>query len=356
MPWQNHEASVDKEPSVMPAMLRFNFCLPRALRFMALVMLVASPAWAALPLRLALQWQPQSQFAGYYMAVKQGFYRDAGLDVSLLHADIENSAGAMLASKRAEAGSLMLADAIVSVARTKQTGNATALPLVQLTQLFQYSHLTLVAWKDMGITQPGDLDGRPVSLWQGGFSLVFEAFLRKYAASPERIPQYGSIQLFLRRGVAATAAMEYNEVDRLYLAGIDPEQLTVFRMREHGLGLAEDGLYARSEWAAAHPEAARALTQATLKGWDYARQHPEEALDTVLDETRRAGVLTNRAHERWMLKTVLAGIYVAGAPPSAAGQLDPEMYARATRSLIETGLIEQAPAIADFRPPAGKTP
>ena len=323
---------------------------------MVLAMFTTSSAWAVLPVRVALQWLPQSQFAGYYMALKQGYYQDVGLEVSLLHADIENTAGAMLSSGRADAGSLMLADAIVA-SQPKRVGNAAeALPLIQLAQFFQYSHLTLVAWKDMGIKAPGDLDGRPVSMWQGSFSLVFEAFFQKYAAAPERIPQSGSIQLFLRRGVAATAAMEYNEINRLYLSGIDPEQLTVFRMRDHGLGLAEDGLYARSGWAVQHPDAARALARATLKGWEYASQHSEETLNTVLEYAQRAGVATNRAHERWMLKTVLAGIFVEGAPATAAGKLDPEMYSRATQSLIKAGLIEKAPVIDDFRLPAEKTP
>ena len=337
--------------------LRYELRIMTLLIVIFTALLCTSTAWAELPVRIALQWQPQSQFAGYYMALKQGYYREAGLDVTLLHADIANSAGAMLASGRAEAGSLMLADAIVSVAQVKKQDQAAdALPLVQLAQLFQYSHLTLVAWKDMGVNVPSDLDERPVSLWQGGFSLVFEAFLQKYGISPIRIPQYSSIQLFLKRGVAATAAMEYNEINHLYLSGIDLDRLTVFRMREHDLGLAEDGLYARTDWATQHPNAVRALTKATLKGWDYARQHQEETLDTVLERTQRSGVITNRPHERWMLKTVLAGIYVEGAPLEAVGHLDPDMYLRATRSLIKAGLIDHAPVITDFRLPAEKIP
>lgn len=314
-----------------------------ALLFITAILIVASSAQAAFPVRIALQWQPQSQFAGYYMALKQRFYREAGLDVTLVHADIERSSAAMLADGSADAGSLMLADALVS-----------ARPIVQLAQWFQHSHLALVAWKDMGIEQPGDLDSRPVSLWQGSFSLAFEAFLQKYAVAPERIPQYGSIQLFLRRGVAATAAMEYNEINRLYLAGVDPDQLTVFRMRDHGLGLPEDGLYARTEWAKRYPGEARALAAATLKGWEYARDHPEETLDAVLAEATRGGVATNRAHERWMLKTVLASIFVPGAAANASGQLDPALFARAVESLRAAGLIDRAPTLGDFRLPGGR--
>jgi NitT/TauT family transport system substrate-binding protein len=223
---------------------------------------------------------------------------------------------------------------------------------VHLLQLFQHSHLTLVAWKDKGVHTPADLDAQPVSLWQGSFSLVYEAFFHKHRTSPLRLPQYSSIQLFLRRGVAAAAAMEYNELNRLYLSGIDPEQLTVFRMRDEGLGLPEDGLYARADWARRHPQAAKALVQATLKGWKYARQHPEETLDTVLKQTERAGVVTNRAHERWMLNTVLASIFVAGAPTEAAGRLDRQAFERATKSLLDAGLIDTAPTFDAFRFPA----
>lgn len=331
---------------------------PSVSLFVLLIVVFASSAWAALPVRLALQWQPQSQFAGYYMAQKKGFYREAGLTVTLLHGDIERSSRAMLADGSADAGSLMLADAIVAAQAGAADTAATQVSLRQLSQLFQHSLLTLVAWKDMGIERPEDLNGRPVSLWQGSFSLAYEAFLRKHGASPVRIPQYGSVQLFLQRGVVAAAAMEYNELNRLYLAGIDADRLTVFRMRDFGLGMPEDGLYARADWAARHPQAARALSQATLRGWEYARQHPEETLDTVLELAEKAGVVTNRAHERWMLKTVLAAIFVDGAAPDAVGRIDPDMYARAVRSLREAGLIDAAavPALADFQLPHGNTP
>ncbi len=293
------------------------------------------------PVRIALQWLPQSQFAGYYMALQQGFYREAGLDVSLLHAGPGPSPLDFLVNDRADYGTLFLADAIVYAREP--------IALAHVAQFVQRSSLMLVGWKDMGIETPSDLDGKRISYWPGTFSIAFTAFFRQHGIEPVVLPQHHSVNLFLHRGVAACAAMYYNEYHRIYQAGHDYEKLSLFLMRDYGLGFPEDGLYTRAETAARQPEVGLALRKATLAGWEYARQHPEEALDAVLRASREAGVPANRPHSRWMLEHILASIF----PPEEnviPGRLDPESYQETVQALVDAGLVDTVLPFDEFFP------
>jgi NitT/TauT family transport system substrate-binding protein len=339
-------------------------------------------AQRATPIRLALQWRPQSQFAGYYMARQRGMYRAAGLDVEFLHAAPDVTSLQMLQEGRVDVATAFLSDGVIAAAslrdavaanRSEGLLDASDSPeasahreasqpvvvqpaLVQVAQLVQRSNLMLVAWRDMGIDDMSDLDAKRVGTWQGAFSATFDAFFAAHGVNPVRVPQYGSIGLFLTRAVAACSAMHYNEYHRIWQAGIDPDRLTTFTMRDYGLDIPEDGLFARPEWLASNLEHARALRKATIQGWIYARAHPEETLDVVIAEARAAGVPTNRPLERWMLEHVLAAIFVSEEAPAAAGRLDRDAYARTSRTLQKAGLIASVPAFEDFAPLERETP
>lgn len=192
------------------------------------------------PILIALQWTPQSQFAGYYMAREQGIYRALGLEVQLVHVDAERNSLDMLRAGQVTLASANLSDALMAAV---PGSDVTAPEVAQVAQLVQRSNLLLVAWKDMGITQPSDLHGLRVSHWQGALSTVFEAFFAAHGISVNHVPQYASVSLFLRRGTAACAAMEYNEYHRIWQAGVDTGRLTTFVLRDMGFGFAEDGLY-----------------------------------------------------------------------------------------------------------------
>ena len=297
-----------------------------------------TPATAT-ALRLALQWRPQSQFAGYYMARDKGFYRDAGLDVTLLHGSAKQGALEMLEDGQADLATALLADALVRAPR-----------LSQVVQIIRRSNLMLIGWKDEGIVDAASLDRRRVSYSSNGAALTFAAFFAKHGVRPQAIPQHYSIKLFLQHGVAACQAMEYSEYHLLTQAGIDADRVTPFLMRDYGLGFPEDGLYARSDWITGHRDTAQALRQATLAGWQYARDHREETLDAVIAEARHARLPVNRPHERWMLNHVLDSIFVPGEAAERVGRLAPSEFQNSAQALLKAGLLKTLPDFSRFAP------
>jgi len=305
--------------------------------------LAVRPAMAAEPVRaaLVLQWQPQAQFAGYYVAQAKGFYREAGVDLSIIPGGPDVVASRLLTSGQAQFATMFLATGIER--------RAEGLPLVNLAQLVQRSALMLFVHAGSNIREPKDLDGKRVGLWDNEFQLQPRALFQRLGVHPVIVPQSNTLSLFLRGGVDAASGMWYNEYHTLLASGLDPEELRVFFYRDMDLNFPEDGLYALEKTLAADPALCRAVAQASLRGWEYAFAHPEEALDVVQTRQREAHLPTNRAHQRFMLarmRDVILGQAADHVPP--LGVLSRADFDRVAETLTRQGLLHARPSFADF--------
>ena len=285
------------------------------------------------------QWQPQAQFAGYYVAYEKGFYRERGLDVKILRGGPQRPPSEMLAQGRADFGTMQLAAGIVRRAR--------GIKLVDICQLAQHSALMLMAKRSSGIIEPEDINGKKVGLWGEDFQGQLDAFFRKYHLKVQTVPQGTTLNLFLRGGVDVASAMWYNEYHLLLNAGLNPEELTAFFLAAHGLNFPEDGIYCLEQTYKDRPRVCRAFVQGTIAGWQYAFAHPEEALDIVMKYVDAAHVPTNRVHQKWMLERMRTMILAAG-PRGPIGGLDPDDYYRAAATLKADGTIKEIPDFSKF--------
>lgn len=297
---------------------------------------------AAAPLRMVLQWEHQAQFAGYYMALEKDFYAEEQLDVRLVAGGPDVDPLQMVRSGQAEFCSAMLASALSSTRPESDD-------LVLVQQLVNRSNQALVAWKhgrqgDALIESPGDLDHKPVTLWEG-FRAPARILFERYQITPEIIPQYSSFSLFLRRGADACSAMFYNEVHSIKQLNIGDDQLSIFDFQALGIDLPEDGIYARRQFCRDRSGVCAAFGRASIKGWQYARQHEQETLDVVMRYVESDNLATNRAHMAWMLRVMLESIFPASDSGWRLGQLSSKGYSRALSIL---GLAASAPAYSDF--------
>lgn len=301
--------------------------------------LLASAAWAAALKQAVLipQWEPQAQFAGYYVALAKGFYAAAGVDMRILRGGPQAPPSRLLREGRAQFGTFFLATAL------RERG--ASLPLVNLIQFVPTSSQLLIARKSGGIEKPADLDGKRVSLWGPEFRLLPEAFFRRHGITVTKRPQGYTVDLFLRGGVEACSAMRYNEYHTLLNAGLDPGELTVFDLSEDGLDLPEDGLYCLEETWKQDPDLCRAVARASLAGWRYAFAHPDEALNIVMSHVSAANLPTNRMHQTWMFDHIRRAMTAPGAAP---GPLSPDQYARTLAALRAADLIETVPPYEAF--------
>ena len=114
-----------------------------------------------------------------------------------------------------------------------------------------------------------------------------------------------SINLFLMDGIDALTVMYYNEYDQIINSGINEEELNTFFFSELGFDIPEDGLYCLESTLLSKKDALRRFVNATLKGWKYAAENKEYAINLVVKEMDKAHLPNNKAHQRWMLDKVL---------------------------------------------------
>ena len=198
--------------------------------------------------------------------------------------------------------------------------------------------MLLVARKASGIRSVADLQGRKVGLWGGDLDIPARSVFDRHRVRVQPIAQTATVTMFLRGGVAATSAMLYNEYHTILSAGIDPEELTVLPLRDHGANYPEDGLYALSTTVQRDPELVDAFVRASWEGWDYAFAHPEEAVDVMLRTMKQARLPANRMHQRWMLARMqeLMRPANAGQPPGELARGDLQAV---TQELNRIGLL-----------------
>ena len=228
--------------------------------------------------RLQLKWRHQFQFAGYYAAIQQGYYREAGLDVKLLEAvPGENPVEAVFAG-HAEFG-VGNSDLLLSRAEGK--------PAVVLAAIFQHSPLALVARATPGITAMPDLHNRPMMMVESEKAELLAYFKHEGVnlAGLRIQPHSQRIEDFIEGRVDAMSAYVTDQPFMLKQAGVN---YLIFMARSGGIDFYGDNLFTTEEQIRKHPERVRAFRAASLKGWDYALAHPDEIIDLILrDYTTR---------------------------------------------------------------------
>lgn len=252
------------------------------------------------------QWMPQSQFAGYYAALENGYYAEVGLDVSIIHPNASYGSVSMLNDGTADIITCELIQAMMN------TDNDTK--LVNLLQTTQHSTLVLVSRME-NVADLSDLAGCRIGTWKIGFSEIPHMIDEEQHLDIEWIKCINSLNLYIAGAIDATLAKSYNELILFSMSGITPG--SVLKFSEHGYDFPEDGLYVSEEFYKKNPETCRLFAEASRKGWEWVRENREAAVDIVMEYVKKENVATNRYNQKWMLDAVLeAQESVKGQAPS----------------------------------------
>ncbi len=259
--------------------------------------------------RLQLQWFAQSQFAGYYVALDNGFYEEECLNVEILEGGVDIVPQQVLATGGAEFGIAWVPKALVS-----REGGA---DIVNIAQVFERSGTLQVSWADSGITEPADWAGKKVGNW--GFGNEFEvlAAIAKFDVQDvELVAQDFTMNALLNDEIDAAEAMIYNEYAQVLEAVnpdtgelYQPEDLSVIDYNEIGTAMLQDALWVNADWIAAEGNedvAIRFLT-ASFKGWIHCLDNFDDCVQVVLNN----GSTLGQSHQEWQLNEILGLIFPA---------------------------------------------
>src|SRR5258706_5571251 len=254
------------------------------LSVLALFALGNSVAFAQDKLTLQLKWVTQAQFAGYYVAKDKGFYKDAGLDVTVKAGGPDINPSQVIAGGGAD----VVVDWMPSALATRDKG----VPWVNIAQIFDRSAMELTCRTDSGVKTPADFKGKVLGTWFSGNEYPFLSWMDKlgYKTSGPgadiTVLKLGfNVDPLLQKQAACISTMTYNEYWQVIDGGLKPEELVVFKYEDQGVATLEDGLYtleSKLKDPAATDRLARFL-KASLKGWQYAVDHQDEAVKIVLE-------------------------------------------------------------------------
>ena len=306
---------------------------------LAATLLTSTAALAADDVTLQLKWVTQAQFAGYYVAVDKGFYEAQDLNVTIKPGGPDIAPPQVMAGGGAD----VMVDWMPSALAAREKG----LALVNIAQPFKASGMMLTCRADSGVKTPADFKGKTLGVWFGGNEYPFLTWMATLglpttggADGVEVLKQGFNVDPLLQKQAACISTMTYNEYWQLIEAGMKPEELITFKYEDEGVATLEDGLYVMEDKLAdpAFVDKMARFVKASMEGWKYAEEHPDEAAEIVLehDET---GAQTEEHQKRMMSE-------VAKLTAGSDGALDPADYDRTVKILMAGGsdpVISKAP-------------
>jgi len=307
-----------------------------------------APATKLTPVRVVLQWVPQSQFAGYYAAKDKGFYAEEGLDVTIIPGGPDIAPAQVVASDGAEFGVAWLPGRMLAA----REGGA---DLVNIAQIFQRSGTLMVSFKEKNITKVEDFKGKNVGSWLLGNEAELFAAMRKVGLDPDKdakiIKQNFDMSQLLNGEVDVAQAMIYNEYAQVLETKnpatgelYKPEDLNVIDFNEVGTAMLQDGIMARESWLKqpGNEDIAVRFLRATFKGWMFCRDSFDECVQIVLNN----GTALGESHMRWQLNEVNALIWPS---PNGIGIMDEVLYKQTVEIAKTYGILKGDPDANAYR-------
>lgn len=283
-------------------------------------------------LRMQLSWVPSAQFAGYLVARDKGFYDDVNLDVTVLPGGPNVNNIQQLVSDEAD----LAVDRVSTLFQSRDK----SMPLKGIAEFDQESGFWLVAKKSNGITEPEDLVGQKVGIFSDS-EFEYEAMLGAMGIDPDDVKTFYqgfTIEPFLNDEYPVAQVTSWDQLQVIYAEGYTEDDLTFFKPTDYGVGVLHGCLIATEDILNDNPEALTAFVEATKRGWTYAFENPEEALDIVAAESQDA----SRTHEAASLdemKNIIWG--GADSPPEGWGTIPMEVYQTTADIMEESGAVDK---------------
>jgi NitT/TauT family transport system substrate-binding protein len=256
--------------------------------------------------KLQLQWFTQAQFAGYFAALQQGFYKDAGLDVQILEGGTDIVPQTQLAQGRADYAIAWVPKALQS--REQGAG------ITDVGQVFQRSGTLQVSFKNENITTAANLKGKKVGNW--GFGNEFELFagMTKAGVNPGKdvtlAQQQFDMQALLKRDIDAAQAMVYNEYAQVLEAKnpktgklYSPDDFNRIDWNSEGTAMLQDAIWANTDKLQndkAYQDQTVKFLEASFKGWMFCRDNPQKCRDIVVARGSKLGA----SHQLWQMNEI----------------------------------------------------
>lgn len=232
-----------------------------------------------IPFRLALDWTPNTNHTGVYVALAKGWYREQGLDLKILPYSPNVSSTVLVTSEKADAGISFIEDVVGETAKNN--------PIVSIGAILQHNTSGLIVLKSSGIKRPKDLDGKIY----GGYGSPFEdPIISEIIKKDGGTGDFKNIVL----EIGAMQALETKKIDFVWIfsgwelvqAKLDGLKFDYFPLTKYGIPDSPTAVFvATPNKIKNSPELLKKFMRATAQGYEYARLFPKESAQILIDQT-----------------------------------------------------------------------
>ncbi len=225
---------------------------------------------------VALDWTPNTNHTGIYVAIQKGWYMDVGLDVKILPYS-QVSADTLVSTGKADTG--------ISSTENIIAGAATGNPVVSIAAITQRNTSGLIVLAESGINSPRDLDGKIY----GGFGLPYEqAVVSKVIQADDGTGEFQNITL----ETAAMQALESKKIDFVWvykgwdalIAEHQGLKTKFFPITDYGIpDYYTPNIITGTQQIKNKKDDLRKFMKATSRGYEFARTDPKEAAQILID-------------------------------------------------------------------------
>ena len=280
-----------------------------------------------------LDWTPNTNHTGIYVALQKGWFEEAGLKVDVVQPP-EGGSALLVASGKAQFA--VTAQDSIAPALTGEN----AMPLTTVAAILQHNTSGIVSRAGEGMDTPKGLEGHRYATWD---SPVEKATIRQVMAADGG--DFDKVELIPSTVTDEVSALKSGDVDAIWIfygwAGIACEVAGLpidyfdFADFDPVLDFYTPIIVSNNDWLADNPETAKAFLAALSRGYEYAAEHPKEAADILMEA---APELKSNTELVYRSQEYLAGEYIADA--ERWGEIDPDRWGGYFTWLNDNGLME----------------
>ncbi|HPN37287.1 MAG TPA: ABC transporter substrate-binding protein [Melioribacteraceae bacterium] len=254
------------------------------------------------PVTLQLKWKHQFQFAGYYAAIEEGFYKNFGIEVNLIEADGTNNPADAVFEGKADFG-ITTSDILIMRSQKKDA--------VILASIFQHSAQILLASKQSGIRNVHDLKGKRIALEPNAIDII--TYLNNEGISLDECiiekHSFNADALLENRIDAITAYV----TDEPYVLQKSKFDFIIISPMMGGIDFYGDVLFTSEELIKNYPKLVENFRKASLQGWKYAMENQEEMIEIIYNKYSQRHTKEHlRFEARHMKNLIMADVVELG--------------------------------------------
>jgi len=329
----------------------------KSLTFGLASMSMAMTSHAGTNIQFALDWKFEGPSAPYFLAIDNGHFTNAGLEV-----EISPGKGSLDAIPKVATGAFPVGFADIN-SLIKFLDQNPGAPVTAVMMVYDKPPFAIVGRKSLGINGPGDLEGSvlgappPDGAWAQfpSFAKANDIDIGKIKVEPVGFP---TREPMLAEGkVDSVTGFSFSSYLNLVRLGVPEDDISTILMADHGLRLYGNAVIVNTDFAAANSDTVKAFLGAVAAGWK----------DAIADPTAAAAALVKRnpaadaaLEERRLQLAIKANVLTEYVKANGMGGIDSARFSAAIKQLSETYDYKAAPDAAlyftDAYLPAGGFP